>query len=246
MFLSVLFLHHLLPCSLLWLGKSYSHFETLLVIFLLGRHPSASLAELISCLYHLVHCYFPVLLNSAFSQSVPLMIFPVAELRQLEKTVNYLLVIPPVGVRVGWRDETRAKHWCGLGCPQIAVAGLSSPAVISSLRRWQAGCHACLRALAESLGAESLWFLLCTYRADPWGCEDSCGLHITGQVKGKRNCWGMQDWTRAPASPSWKSLQQEVFQCLLMPLFLFISLIFLYLLPFAFAERSHFTFKLAL
>lgn len=119
--------------------------------------------------------------------------FPAAELRQLEKTVNYLIVIPPVGVRVGWRDESRAKQWYGLGCPQIAVAGLSSPAVISSPRRWQAGCHACLRALAESLGAESLWFLLCTYRADPWGCEDSCGLHITGQVKGKRSCWGMQD-----------------------------------------------------
>lgn len=101
----------------------------------------------------------PLLISSSAElcvQSVPLMMFPAAELRQLEKTVNYLLVIPPVGVRVGWCDETRAKHWCGLGCPQIAVSGLSSPAVISSLRRWWAGYHACLRAFAESQGAESM------------------------------------------------------------------------------------------
>lgn len=87
MFPLVMFLHHLLPWSLLWLGTPYSHFETLLVIFLSGSHQSGFLAGLF---------FFPIpssllLISSSAelcAQSVPLTMFPAVELRQLEKTVN--------------------------------------------------------------------------------------------------------------------------------------------------------------
>lgn len=80
--------------------------------------------------------------------------------------------------------------------PAQSSSDFLSPVVGSSLRMWRAGGHACLRALAESPGPESLWSLLYTHRADdPWDWEDLWGLHATGQVKGKD---GVGGWNKTP------------------------------------------------